>query len=120
MSDSPAAAPLVSTLQVESSADSLRFLLQVTNAAGEALQLTFPTGQSFDFVVLQNDRELWRWSSDQMFTQAIRTERLAPGETRTFEASWQRPPGARGAITVRGFLTAQEHRGEQQAEVQLP
>ncbi len=120
VADSPTEGLLIATLQVESHADSLHFVLQVTNSAQEAVPLTFRSGQSADFVVMQEGRELWRWSSEQMFTQAIRHERLAPGETRTFEASWNPPPELSGTVTVRGLLTAEEHRAEQQAEVRLP
>lgn len=120
MSDSPNASPLVSSLQVESDADSLHFLLQVTNASAAPVQLTFRSGQSFDFVVLQDGRELWRWSADRMFTQAIRNVTLAPGETRTYDASWSPPSGTSGDLIVQGVLTAQEHRVEQQTEIRLP
>ncbi|HEV2131298.1 MAG TPA: BsuPI-related putative proteinase inhibitor [Longimicrobiaceae bacterium] len=120
VTESPATGPLVSSLQVETHADSLHFVLQVTNATQEAVPLTFRTGQSADFVVAHEGRELWRWSGDQMFTQAIRNERLAAGETRTFEASWSPPRDLNGTLTVRGFLTAEEHRADQQAEVRLP
>lgn len=120
VTESPENGPLVSSLQVETHADTLRLLLQVTNTAQEPVSLTFRSGQSADFVVTGEGRELWRWSGDQMFTQAIRNERLAPGETRTFEAAWSPAVDLRGTVTVRGFLTAEEHRAEQQAEVQLP
>ncbi len=120
MDEPSPAVPLVSSLQVETIEDSVRFTFMATNASDAPLELTFPTGQSFDFVVMENGRELWRWSEDRMFTQAIRTETLAPGETRTYHAVWQPPPGVSGRVTVRGFLTAQEHRAEQEAEVQLP
>ncbi len=112
--------PLVSSLQVETRGDSIRFLLQVTNAEAGPVTLTFPSGQSADFVVLQGGRELWRWSADQMFTQAVRTETLPPGGTRSYEALWTRPAGVRGELVARGVLTAREHRVEQQAHFRLP
>ncbi len=120
MDDRSPAAPLASTLQVETLEDSVRFTLMVTNTSGAPLELTFPSGQSFDFVVMENGRELWRWSEDKMFTMAIRQETLAPGETRTYHAVWRPPPGVQGRVTVRGFLATQEHRAEQEAEVRLP
>ncbi len=120
MNEHSTAAPLVSSLQVETLEDSVRFTYMVTNTSGSPIELTFPTGQSFDFVVLDNGREVWRWSEDMMFTQAIRSETLRPDETRTYHAVWTPARSVRGNYTVRGFLTAQEHRAEQQAEVQLP
>lgn len=111
---------LVSSLQVEPFADSVQFHLSVTNPAAEPVQLTFPSGQSFDFVVMDNGREVWRWSGDQMFTQAIRTETLQPGQTQSYRATWMAPSGMSGEFTVRGMLTAQEHRVEQETRVRLP
>jgi hypothetical protein len=117
---SPAAARLASSLHVESYADSARFSLLVTNPADQPVELTYPTGQSFDFVVEQNGRELWRWSDDRVFTQAIRQETLGPEETLNFAATWTPPAGAEGEFTVRGMLTTQEHTAEQQARFRLP
>lgn len=113
--------PLVSSLQVETSADSVRFVLQVTNASAAPVGLEFSSGQSFDFVVSRDGAELWRWSADRMFTQALRSETLAPGETRTYEAAW-RPPAAdtRGELVARGFLTARGATAEQQTRFRLP
>lgn len=111
---------LVASLQVETGADSVRFALRVTNATGEPVALTFPTGQSYDFVVEQAGRELWRWSEGMMFTQAIRMETLEPEETRAYTESWQPPAGADGELAVRGWLTAQEFRLEQRTPFRLP
>ncbi|CAN5631215.1 hypothetical protein BH23GEM3_BH23GEM3_17410 [soil metagenome] len=111
---------LAASVQAESHGDSARFILQVTNASERPVQLTFSSGQSFDFIVLREEREVWRWSNDQMFTQAIREETLAPGETRSYDAIWNPPAGTRGEFTVRGLLTVQEHRVEQQTGFRLP
>jgi hypothetical protein len=115
-----ASAPLVSSLQVETFPDSVRFALQVTNPGPGTVTLDFPTGQSFDFLVARGGTEVWRWSADQVFTQALRTESLAPGETRTFTAAWEPPAGTRGDFVARGFLTARGTRAEQQAQFRLP
>jgi hypothetical protein len=111
---------IASSLQAESLADSVGFTLSVTNVSSEPLPLTFPTGQSFDFVVMDGGRELWRWSEGMMFTQAIRQETLSPEETRTFTAWWSPPAGTRGEFTVRGHLTALEHRAEQEIGFRVP
>jgi hypothetical protein len=110
---------LATSLQVEQLADSVRFALRVTNATAEPVNLTFSSGQSFDFVVEREGREVWRWSDDMMFTQAIRQETMAPGATRNYGATWVPPRGASGRYTVRGVLTAREHPVEQRAEFQL-
>lgn len=114
------AGPLVSSLQVQTYADSVRFVLQVTNASGAALPVTFPSGQSADFTVSRDGRELWRWSADRGFTQAVRQETLAPGETRTFEASWNPPAGTTGQLVARAVLTSSDQRVQQASYFSLP
>lgn len=112
--------PLVSSLQVAAFADSVRFALQVTNAGSAPVELEFASGQTHDFVVSRAGAELWRWSADRAFTQALRGETLAPGETLAFEGTWRVPAGTRGELVARGFLTARGRRAEQQAGFRLP
>jgi hypothetical protein len=110
--------PLASSLHVESFADSVRFSLQVTNASRQPVRLTFPTAQLFEFVVEDGGQELWRWSAERMFAQALHELTLAGGETRTFEATWQ-PPVQRRELTVRARLVGQPYRVEQQTRFHL-
>jgi hypothetical protein len=113
--------PLVTTLSVEPTADSVRFLLQVTNATQGPLTLEFRSGQSFDFSVSDGGRTLWSWSADMMFTQALRSETLAPGETRSFDAAWRPAPELRGhALTATGRLTSSNHPVERTQAFRLP
>jgi hypothetical protein len=118
----PGHAPLVASLQVETAgADSVRLVLQVTNAQAAPLAVTFPSGQSYDFAVLDGARELWRWSADMGFTQAVRTETLAPGETRSYAETW-RPGGApRGrTLTAVARFTSSDHPVQVQAGFAVP
>jgi len=110
---------VVSSLQAETAGDSVRFTLRVTNASESPVALTFPTGQSYDFVVHDGGEEVWRWSGDMMFTQAIRTESLAAGETLEFSEWWTPARAAAEEYIVRGHLTAQEHRAEQETRFRV-
>lgn len=114
--------PLVSSLQVATFADSVRFALQVTNAGAAPVVLEFSSGRTHDFVVSRAGAgtELWRWSADRMFTQALQQVTLAPGETRAFEGSWRVPAGTTGELVARGFLTARGRSAEQRAAFRLP
>lgn len=114
------AGPLVSSLQVQTYADSVRFVLQVTNASGAAIPVTFPTGQSAEFTVSRDGRQLWRWSADRGFTQAVRQEIVAPGETRTFEATWNPPAGTTGQLVARAVLTSSDQQVEQASYFSVP
>jgi hypothetical protein len=120
--EAAAGAPLLSSLQATTfGRDSVHFTLQVTNTTERPIELTYPSGQSFDFVVTPAGREgeLWRWSSEMMFTQALRMETLGPGETRTHAVRWSPPADARGEFEVRAWLTAGDVRAERAARFRL-
>jgi hypothetical protein len=112
--------PLASSLQVAPAGDSVHLVLQVSNAGSAPVALTFGSGQTFDFAVARDGRELWRWSADRSFTQAVREVSIAPGETRRYEATWRPPAGTHGALTARGWLSAQQVRAERSTGFSLP
>jgi hypothetical protein len=116
-----AAGPLVTTLSVEPSADSVRFLLQVTNATQAPLTLRFNSGQTYDFSVSEGGRTLWAWSAEMMFTQALRSETLAPGETRAYAETWRPAPELRGRqLSATGRLVSSSHPVERTQAFRLP
>lgn len=112
---------LVSSLRVETG-DTVRFTLQVTNPSAAPVAFTFPSGQSYDFVVRSAGpgAEVWRWSADRGFTQAVRTLTLAPGETWTFGERWTPQPGLRGEFTAVARLASSDQRVERTATFRLP
>lgn len=83
--------------------------LHVTNATDKKVELKFPSGQTHDFVVIDAaGRELWRWSAEQMFTQALRNKLLGARETVTYVERWE-PAGKRGTFTAIATLTSTSH-----------
>ncbi len=72
------------------------FTLHVANPNPEPVQITFRSGQRYDFVVKTRDgKKIWRWSDDRMFTMAIGSRTLAPGEAYDVQVKWtvQGPEG---------------------------
>ena len=65
-------APLVNgdfAVQVEPNA--LHFALALTNQSKKHVEVAFPNGQEYEFTVLDSlGREVYRWGSSRMFTQA--------------------------------------------------
>jgi hypothetical protein len=111
---------LVASLQAEPRGDTVYFSLRVTNPGDASVELTFPTGQTYDFVVEHGEDEVWQWSDGRAFTQAVRHVGIEGGATEVYEAEWIPPDGTTGAFRVRGFLTALEERLEQQTQFHLP
>ncbi|HEY8418805.1 MAG TPA: BsuPI-related putative proteinase inhibitor [Limnochordales bacterium] len=70
----------------------------------------FRDGQTYDFIVMQDGREVWRWSHDRAFHQAAHERRFPAGELVVFTAVWDGRDAAgrqvTGTVEVRGVLTA--------------
>ena len=112
-------APLASSLTV-SVDGSVELVFHVTNATAKSMELQFASGQTHEFTVLDGTgREVWRWSSDRMFTQALQTRMLGAGETLTFRERWE-SPGPKGAYTVVASLSSTNHPVETRTEIVIP
>jgi hypothetical protein len=113
--------PLVASFQIRPAADSVAFTLAVTNSGREPLALEFRSGQTYDFAVSDRGREVWRWSAERMFTQALRTETLAPGQTLTWRELWRPDPSLRGrSLTATARLASANHPVERAQTFRLP
>lgn len=111
--------PLASSLTV-SVDGGVDLALHVTNTTAKSIELQFTSGQTHDFVVLDaTGREVWRWSSDRMFTQALQTRRLDAGQTLTFRERWT-GPAPRGTYSVVASLQSSNHPVETRAEIAVP
>lgn len=112
---------LVSSLSVKTEGDTVVLALQVTNPYDAPVEVTFSSGQTYDFSVRDaGGRVLWTWSADRGFIQAVQTRTLAPGETWTFGERWTPPPGVRGALTAVARLTSSSHAVEHTRTFTLP
>ena len=82
----------------------VRLALRLTNNSGRAEKLTFASGQQYDFWVTDGDKEIWRWSEDRVFTQAIEERTLGPQESLTLAESWTTTTA--GELVAHGQLKA--------------
>ena len=106
--EAPVAAVSAQNPRVEvaanASPEGYRFVLVVINTAEKLLPLRFTSGQTYDFVVRDTlaDKEIWRWSTGNFFTQVIRNESIRPESKWQFEVTLDRkdndgkpvPPGS--------------------------
>jgi hypothetical protein len=99
--------PVSAHVSVRKEQAELRFALRVVNTGKKRVEITFPSGQTYDFVVLDSTgREMWRWGNDRMFTQALRNKLLGAGETLDYEESLKSTPLPPGRYTARATLTS--------------
>src|SRR5438477_12716781 len=74
-------ATVAAQLYVRANDSNIRLALHVMNTSKKRVELVFPSGQTYDFVILDTlGREMWRWGNGRMFTQALRNKSLEGGE----------------------------------------
>jgi hypothetical protein len=98
-----ASAEIRSAFAVSAAPNALHFALNVTNPGKKGIELTFPSGQEYDFSVRDSlGREVYRWGKGRMFTQSLQNKVLDGGETKRFEerAAATLPPGSYVAIAT--------------------
>lgn len=80
----------IEKLPVMAPFDLYRFTLNMQNRGPASLDLYFPSGQAYDFIVYDRQcKVLWQWSWDKAFTQSPWTMRLRPGEEKSCSETWR-------------------------------
>jgi len=104
------ASPITATLDVTNEGASLRLALQVVNQGKKSIELTFPSGQTHDFAILDSlGREVWRWGQGRLFTQALQNKLLSRGESLSVAETWQAPALKAGRYTAVAVLKSQNY-----------
>jgi hypothetical protein len=88
----------------------VRFSLRLSNNAGRDEELTYPTGQRYDFWTTSGSREAWRWSDGRVFTQATTKESIGAQSGLIFSESWT--PERAGTYVAHGRVTADGYERE--------
>ncbi|MCH7999879.1 MAG: hypothetical protein IIA91_10410 [Chloroflexi bacterium] len=64
--------------------------LTLTNCADNPARLFYPDGQRYEFIAEdEQGQEVWRWSFEKAFTQAVGEETIGPGETVAYSEVWE-------------------------------
>ena len=111
--------PLATSLGVSVGRE-VRLAFHITNATSKLVELRFDNGQTHDFAVLDSvGREVWRWSTGRMFTQALQNKPLASGETLSFEDRWE-AADRHGRFTAVATLASGNFPVERRIEFEVP
>jgi len=114
-------ATVAAQLYVRANESNIRLALHVTNTSKKRVELVFPSGQTYDFVILDTlGREMWRWATGRMFTQALRNKSLEGGEALDLEETWKESPLPPGRYTARAVLTSENYPIVQQTDFTVP
>jgi intracellular proteinase inhibitor BsuPI len=110
---------LDSHLDVTVQPRAIQFALGVKNIGKKHVELTFRSGQSYDFVVVDSiGREVWRWSAGRMFTQGVQNKQLSSGDSMHAREIWAAP--APGRYTAIATLNSTNFPTEQRADFVVP
>jgi hypothetical protein len=102
--------PVTAALDVRAEAASIHFALQVVNRGKKTIELTFPSGQTHDFAIVDSlGREVWRWSTGRLFTQALQNRMLSRGDAMSMTESWNAPSLRPGRYTAVATLKSQNY-----------
>ncbi len=97
-------------LTVNAAPTEVRLALRIVNTSSKRVEVNFPTGQTYDFVIVDSvGREMWQWGSGRMFTQTLRNRLLDGGESLIVSETWKSASLAPGRYTARGVLTSQNY-----------
>jgi hypothetical protein len=109
--------PVTATIAVRSTETSVDLTLLVVNTSKKRVEINFPSGQTYDFIVIDSvGREMWRWGGDRMFTQAVRNKLLGAGERLEFQESLKTRGLPPGRYVARATLTSANYPLRQEAE----
>lgn len=111
---------LASQLKVDVNRNEVRFAFDVSNAGSKHVELSFPSGKSYDIVVVDSlGREVWQWSTGRMFTQGVQNKQLGAGDAMQVSETWT-TPAAPGAYTAIATLNSTNFPVEQRVEFVVP
>jgi hypothetical protein len=110
---------ITSHVMVDTAQGTVRFAIEVTNDSRRRVELTFPDGRTHDFAVLdESGREVWRWSSGRLFTQAMQNRLLDAHDSAIYAERWT--PNTPGRYTLVAQLHSENHPVQQKVAFALP
>lgn len=81
---------LSTQFEVGQESNGVTFDFHVINATGKRVEIKFPSGQAYDFLVVDaQGREVWRWAAGRIFTQSVQNKLLGKGESLSIAEKWE-------------------------------
>jgi len=109
---------VTSHVMVDTARGNVRFAIEVSNDSRKRVELNFPDGRTHDFVVLDvRGKEVWRWSSGRIFTQAMQNRLLDSHDAIVYAERWT--PPAPGRYTLVAQLNSENYPVQQRVEFAL-
>src|SRR4051812_9057449 len=82
-------ASITTTFDVQQQGTDIVFALHVINTSPKNVEVNFPNGQAYDFIVVDSTgREVWRWADGRIFTQSVQNKLLGKGKSMDITERW--------------------------------
>lgn len=77
------------TVDARENSENVEFVISLLNNTEEEKSFEFRSGQIYEIIVRDTaGKEVYRYSKDRMFTQALQYVKLAPGESKEWKDIW--------------------------------
>jgi len=86
--------------------EQMELSIHILNPVSDSIRLDFNSTQRYDFMILKDKEEVWRWSSDKMFAMALGSLVLEPYEERSYTEVLETGGVAPGDYELAGIVTS--------------
>lgn len=86
--------------------EEVKISVTVTNKSLKPVELIFTSAQRYDFIVLKDGEEVWRWSSSKVFAMVLEPLLLKSGEKRTYTETWKPKDVTPGEYEMIGMVAS--------------
>lgn len=98
---------------VYSPGEPVKLLFKVQNIGNQNKEFIFSSGQLYEFIVMRNRSEIWRWSQGKFFIQAFSHRSIGPGESLCYQTQWDQVNSdgetvSGGIYEIKAIMTARE------------
>jgi len=87
--------------------EEVEMFVTLVNISPNPVELIFTSAQRYDFIILKEGKEVWRWSNGKMFAMVLDNLRLEPGEGLTYTETWKTRDAEHGEYEVTGVIMSQ-------------
>lgn len=87
--------------------EEVKMSITMENKGRGTIELIFTSAQRYDFLVLKDGKEIWRWSDGKVFGMVLGHLLLKSGEKQTYTEAWKPEDAAPGEYEVIGAVTSQ-------------
>ncbi|WLR51540.1 BsuPI-related putative proteinase inhibitor [Bacillus tianshenii] len=108
---------LGASADIHQSGKAVMFDMELANNGSEDAELTYTSGQQYEIVVTnEENEEVYRYSKDQAFTEAIEEKTLQAGESMTWHEEWTPQDAKSGTYEATITLMPAKVNGEEVSE----